>query len=148
MPRGRHRASFHQVSEFDRGIIVAYSDCKLPCREICQRVGRNQATVMRIYHRWMQEETMNRRGRYYPPRCSNAHDNRRIVCMAVMDHAAVPRAISQQISLLHIMRCPLVPFEPSAASRVESPQGFHCFFHPCLENTGICAANGAMNGGH
>ncbi|GFX31531.1 hypothetical protein TNCV_687791, partial [Trichonephila clavipes] len=25
--------------------------------EIGQRVGRNQATVMRICHRWMQEET-------------------------------------------------------------------------------------------
>ncbi|GFS77092.1 transposable element Tcb1 transposase [Trichonephila clavipes] len=44
MLRGRHRASFDQVSEFDRGRIAAYRDCELSFREIGQRVGRNQAT--------------------------------------------------------------------------------------------------------
>ncbi|GFU65483.1 transposable element Tc1 transposase [Trichonephila clavipes] len=55
MPRGRHRDSFDQVSEFDQRRIVAYRDCGLSFREIGQRVGRNQATVMRICHHWMQE---------------------------------------------------------------------------------------------
>ncbi|GFY19373.1 hypothetical protein TNCV_4127601 [Trichonephila clavipes] len=41
MPRGRHRASFDQVSELDRGRIVAYRDCGLPFGEISQRVGLN-----------------------------------------------------------------------------------------------------------
>ncbi|GFX32471.1 hypothetical protein TNCV_2173891 [Trichonephila clavipes] len=52
MPRGRHRACFDQVSEFDEGRMVAYTDGGLSFREIDQRVGRNQATVM---HRWIQE---------------------------------------------------------------------------------------------
>ncbi|GFY01297.1 transposable element Tcb1 transposase [Trichonephila clavipes] len=64
--RGRHRASFDQVSEFDGGRIVAYRDCGLSSREIGQRVERNQATVMWICHRWMQEETTCRRSRLYP----------------------------------------------------------------------------------
>ncbi|GFT64882.1 hypothetical protein TNCV_2256941 [Trichonephila clavipes] len=55
--------------------------------EIGQRVGRNQATVVRICHRWMQEETMDRRGGSHPPRCTIARDIRRIVRMAVMDCA-------------------------------------------------------------
>ncbi|GFV43581.1 hypothetical protein TNCV_1613551 [Trichonephila clavipes] len=50
MPRGRHRASFGQVFEFDRRKIVAYRDCGLSFNEIGQSVGRNQATVMRICH--------------------------------------------------------------------------------------------------
>ncbi|GFX56254.1 uncharacterized protein TNCV_2241881 [Trichonephila clavipes] len=62
VPRGRHRTSFDQVSEYDRGRIVASRDCKLSFREIGQRVGRNQAIVRQIYHRWMQEETTDRRG--------------------------------------------------------------------------------------
>ncbi|GFV53804.1 hypothetical protein TNCV_1592271 [Trichonephila clavipes] len=55
MPCGRHRASFDHVSEFDRGRIVANREYGLSFREMGQRVGRNQATVMQICHRWMQE---------------------------------------------------------------------------------------------
>ncbi|GFV67753.1 transposable element Tcb1 transposase [Trichonephila clavipes] len=53
--------------ELDRGRIVAYRDCGLSFRDIGSRVGRNQTTVMRICHRWMQEGTMDRRGRSHPP---------------------------------------------------------------------------------
>ncbi|GFX19688.1 hypothetical protein TNCV_2075961 [Trichonephila clavipes] len=42
MPCGRHRASFDQASEFDRGRIVAYRDCGLSLREIGQRVRRKK----------------------------------------------------------------------------------------------------------
>ncbi|GFT36612.1 transposable element Tcb1 transposase [Trichonephila clavipes] len=41
MPRGKHQASFGQVSEFDRG-IVAYRDYGLSFREIGQGVELNQ----------------------------------------------------------------------------------------------------------
>ncbi|GFX71919.1 HTH_38 domain-containing protein [Trichonephila clavipes] len=51
----KQRSAFDQVSEFDRGRILAYRDCGLPFRKIGSRVGRNQTTVMRIYDRWMQE---------------------------------------------------------------------------------------------
>ncbi|GFY21257.1 hypothetical protein TNCV_3993011 [Trichonephila clavipes] len=53
MPRGKHRASFAEVSEFDRKRIVACRDCALSFREISQRFRRNQATVMWICHRWI-----------------------------------------------------------------------------------------------
>ncbi|GFW67691.1 hypothetical protein TNCV_3445631 [Trichonephila clavipes] len=33
-------------------------------------------------------------------------------------------------------------------NKVECPQGVHCFVYLCLERTGACAANGAINGGH
>ncbi|GFW93285.1 hypothetical protein TNCV_2604031 [Trichonephila clavipes] len=52
---------------------------------------------MRIPRCWMQEEAMDRRGRLHPPRCTNGHDNRRIVCMTVMDRAALSRTVAQQI---------------------------------------------------
>ncbi|GFW23360.1 HTH_38 domain-containing protein [Trichonephila clavipes] len=92
MHRGRHRTSFDQLSEFDRGRIVVYRDC---FREIDQRVGRNQSTLMRICHLWMQEETMNRWGRSHPPRCTTACDDRWIVRMTVMDRATTSRTIAQ-----------------------------------------------------
>ncbi|GFX69306.1 transposable element Tcb1 transposase [Trichonephila clavipes] len=96
------RVYFDQVSKFDRGKKVIYKDCGLSFREISQRVGRNQATVMRIYHRWMQEETTNRWGRSHPPRCTTARDDRRIVRMAVMNHAGISRTLAQQIkSVMH-----------------------------------------------
>ncbi|GFX31902.1 transposable element Tc3 transposase [Trichonephila clavipes] len=97
MPCGRHRASFDQVSEFDRGRIVAYRDCGLYFREIGGDVGRNQATVMRICHRWVQEETTDQLGRSHRSRWSTARDDRRIVRMTVMDHAVTSRTIPQQL---------------------------------------------------
>ncbi|GFV57413.1 uncharacterized protein TNCV_2299291 [Trichonephila clavipes] len=57
MSRTKQRSAFDQVSEFDRGRIVAYRDCELSFREISNWVGRNQTTVMRIYDRWMQKGT-------------------------------------------------------------------------------------------
>ncbi|GFY08178.1 transposable element Tcb1 transposase [Trichonephila clavipes] len=63
MSRRKQRSAFDQVSEFDRGRIVAYRDCGLYFREMGSRVGRNQTTVRRISDRWMQEGTTDRRGR-------------------------------------------------------------------------------------
>ncbi|GFU08091.1 transposable element Tc3 transposase [Trichonephila clavipes] len=57
MTRRKQRSTFDQVSEFDRGRLVAYRDCVLSFREIGGRVGRNQTTVMRVCHRRMQEGT-------------------------------------------------------------------------------------------
>ncbi|GFX11802.1 transposable element Tcb1 transposase [Trichonephila clavipes] len=78
------------------GTIVAYKGCGFSFREIGERVGRNQTTVMRIYHRWMQEKATDRRGRLHPPRCITARDDRWIVRMAVMDHADTSRTVAQQ----------------------------------------------------
>ncbi|GFX07339.1 hypothetical protein TNCV_503971 [Trichonephila clavipes] len=36
-------------------------------KEITQRVGRNQATMMRICHRWIHEDQQSRS---HPPRCT------------------------------------------------------------------------------
>ncbi|GFS60786.1 transposable element Tcb1 transposase [Trichonephila clavipes] len=55
MSRKKPRSAFDQVSEFDRGRIVAYRDCGLSFRNIGSRVGRNQTPVMRICDRGMQE---------------------------------------------------------------------------------------------
>ncbi|GFV93679.1 uncharacterized protein TNCV_365801 [Trichonephila clavipes] len=65
--------------------------------EIGQRVGRNQASLMRICHRWMKEENMNRRDRSQPSRCTTAHDKRWIVRIAVINRVATSRTIAQQI---------------------------------------------------
>ncbi|GFU38566.1 transposable element Tcb1 transposase [Trichonephila clavipes] len=48
MSRRKKLSAFVQVSEFDRGRIVAYRDCGLSFREIGRHVGRNQTTVLRI----------------------------------------------------------------------------------------------------
>ncbi|GFW62542.1 transposable element Tcb1 transposase [Trichonephila clavipes] len=55
MSSRKQRSAFDQVSEFDRGRIVAYRDCGLSFREIDSRVEQNQTTVMWISDRCMQE---------------------------------------------------------------------------------------------
>ncbi|GFW06626.1 transposable element Tcb1 transposase [Trichonephila clavipes] len=102
MSRRKQRSAFDQVSEFDRGRIVAYRDCGLSFREICSRVGRNQTTVMRICERWMQEGTTDRRGRSHPPQCTTSREERQIERMAVKDSSITSRTIAQHIeSLTH-----------------------------------------------
>ncbi|GFW93026.1 transposable element Tcb1 transposase [Trichonephila clavipes] len=78
MSRRKQRSAFHQVSEFDRGSIVAYRDFGLSFREIGSRDGRNQTTVMRICDHWMQEGTTDRRGRSDPPQCTTSLSARTI----------------------------------------------------------------------
>ncbi|GFY20460.1 uncharacterized protein TNCV_210921 [Trichonephila clavipes] len=75
----KQRSDFDQVTEFDRGRIVAYRDCGLSFREIRSRVGRNQTTVMRISDRWMQEGTTDRRGPSHPLQYTTSREDRQIV---------------------------------------------------------------------
>ncbi|GFT72589.1 transposable element Tcb1 transposase [Trichonephila clavipes] len=70
------RSAFDQVSEFDRGWIVAYRDYGLSFRKIGSRVGRNQTTAMRMCDRWMQEGTTDRHGRPHPPQCTTSREDR------------------------------------------------------------------------
>ncbi|GFW32943.1 transposable element Tcb1 transposase [Trichonephila clavipes] len=94
--------AFDQVSEFNRGRIVAYRDCGLSFRDIGSRVGRNQTTVMRICDRWMQEGTTDRRGRSHPPQCTTSCEARQIVRMAETDRSVTSRTVAQLIkSVIH-----------------------------------------------
>ncbi|GFX68424.1 transposable element Tcb1 transposase [Trichonephila clavipes] len=97
MSHRKQQSAFDQVSEFNRGRIVAYRDCGLSLREICSRVGRNQTTVMQICDRWMLEGTKDRLGRSHPPQCTTSHEDSQIVRMAVTDHSVTSRAITQHI---------------------------------------------------
>ncbi|GFX42938.1 transposable element Tcb1 transposase [Trichonephila clavipes] len=59
------------------------TDANLLAGEIGSRFGRNQGTVIRICDRWMQEGTMDRRGRSHPPQCTTPRQDRQIERMAV-----------------------------------------------------------------
>ncbi|GFW02488.1 transposable element Tcb1 transposase [Trichonephila clavipes] len=97
MSRRKQRSAFDQVSEFDRGRIVAYRDCGLSFSEIGSRVGRNQINVMRIWDRWMQDGTTDRRGRSHPPQSPTSREGRQIVRMAVTDRSVTSRTVAQHI---------------------------------------------------
>ncbi|GFW63525.1 transposable element Tcb1 transposase [Trichonephila clavipes] len=97
MSRRKQRSSFDQASDFDRGMIVAYRDCELSFREIGSRVGRNQASVMRICDCWMEVGETKRRGRSHPPQCTTSSEERQIVRMATTDRSVTSRTIAQHI---------------------------------------------------
>ncbi|GFW61111.1 transposable element Tcb1 transposase [Trichonephila clavipes] len=80
MSRRKQRSDFDQVSEFDKGRIVAYQDCGLSFREI--------------------EGTTDRRGRLQPPQCITSFEDRQIVCMAVTDRSVTSRTIAQHIEFV------------------------------------------------
>ncbi|GFW73715.1 transposable element Tcb1 transposase [Trichonephila clavipes] len=100
MSRRKQQSAFDQVSEFDRGRKLVYQDCGLSFREIGNRVGRNQTTVMRICDRWMQEGTMDRRGLLHLPQCTTSRKDRQIVRNAVTDLSVTSRTIAQHIGFV------------------------------------------------
>ncbi|GFX12541.1 transposable element Tc1 transposase [Trichonephila clavipes] len=62
MSRRKPLSAFDQVSEFDRGRIVAYRECGLSFREIGNRVGRNQTThIESVTHHSVSARTIRRR---------------------------------------------------------------------------------------
>ncbi|GFY09019.1 transposable element Tcb1 transposase [Trichonephila clavipes] len=97
MSRRKQRSAFDEVSEFDRGRIVAYRDCELSFRVIGSPVGGNQTTVMRICDRWMQEGTTDQRCRSHSPQCTTSREDRQIVRMAVTVRSVTSRTVAQHI---------------------------------------------------
>ncbi|GFW73950.1 transposable element Tcb1 transposase [Trichonephila clavipes] len=97
MSRRKQRSAFDQVSEYDKGRIVAYRDCGLSFREIGSRVGRNKTTVMRICDHWMQEGTADQRGQSHPPQCTTSREDRQIERKAVTDRSVTSRTIARHI---------------------------------------------------
>ncbi|GFX85132.1 transposable element Tcb1 transposase [Trichonephila clavipes] len=99
MSRRKQRLAFDQVSEFDRGRILAYRerDCGLSFREIGSLVGQNQTAVMRICYRCMQKGMTDRRGRSQPPQCTTSREDRQIVRMAVTVGLVTSRTVATRI---------------------------------------------------
>ncbi|GFS80905.1 transposable element Tcb1 transposase [Trichonephila clavipes] len=97
MSRRKQLSDFAQVSEFDRGRIMAYLDCGLTFRQIGSRVVQNKTTAMQICCRWMQEDATDRSGRLHPPQCTTSLEDRQIVHIAGTDHSVPSRTVAQHI---------------------------------------------------
>ncbi|GFU76778.1 uncharacterized protein TNCV_4519361 [Trichonephila clavipes] len=78
MSRRKRRSAFDQVSEFDRGRIVA-------CREIVDYLSEKS------------EGTTDRRCRSYPPQCTTSREDRQMVRMAVTERSVTSRTVAQHI---------------------------------------------------
>ncbi|GFV74227.1 transposable element Tcb1 transposase [Trichonephila clavipes] len=141
MSRRKQRSAFDQVSEFDRGRIVAYRDCGLSFREIGSRVGRNQTTVMRICDHWMQEGT--RHGQSHPPQCITSREDRQIVRMAVTDRSVTSRTIAQHIESVtyHSVSARTIR---RRLQQSDLPARRPLLGLPLTRTTDVSAANGAM----
>ncbi|GFX56438.1 transposable element Tcb1 transposase [Trichonephila clavipes] len=75
MSRRRQQSAFHQVSEFNRGRIVAYRDCGLYFR----RVQRTDVVD------------------HIPSQCTTSSEDRQIVRKGVTDRSVTSRTITQHI---------------------------------------------------
>ncbi|GFS74041.1 transposable element Tcb1 transposase [Trichonephila clavipes] len=86
-----------QGDTVEKNVLYVETQNHLGRTKISSRVGRNQATVMRICDRWMQEGTTYKRGRSHPPQCTTSCEDRQIVHMAVMDRSVISRTVAQHI---------------------------------------------------
>ncbi|GFX34924.1 uncharacterized protein TNCV_2328641 [Trichonephila clavipes] len=111
------------------GFIVIKKEY-VPSREIGSRVGRIKTTVMRIYDRWMQEDTTDRRGRSHPPQCTTSREDRQIVRMAVTDGSVTSRTIAQHIESVTHGSVSSRTIQHRLQRRVVCPQDVNCLVYP------------------
>ncbi|GFW79708.1 HTH_Tnp_Tc3_2 domain-containing protein [Trichonephila clavipes] len=83
------------VSGFDKGRIVAYRNRGLSCHNIASRVGRDPVTVRRIWNQWVQNGNTERRAESQRPPIISCREDRHVTRMALMDRAAISRALNQ-----------------------------------------------------
>ncbi|GFX55863.1 hypothetical protein TNCV_1427251 [Trichonephila clavipes] len=95
----------------------------------------------------MQEETTDKRSRWHQPCSATDRDHRDCALGSVMDGAAASRSIAkkiQSVTSLSVYACTIRRrFQQSGI-----PEKRPLLRLPWMETTGICTANGVMNGGH
>ncbi|PRD31810.1 UNVERIFIED_CONTAM: hypothetical protein NCL1_22365 [Trichonephila clavipes] len=85
---------------------------------------------MRIYDRWMQEDTTDRRGRSHPPQCTTSREDRQIVRMAVTDDSVTSRTIAQHIESVTHDSVSSRTIQHRLQRRVFCPQDVNCLVYP------------------
>ena len=98
MPRRRLRTRFVNLSEFDRGRIIRMREAGMSTRAVAERVGRNQSTVVRVWHHWTQDGTATRRPVTGRPRVTTEREDRRIVRMATSSRTMTATQIRSVIT--------------------------------------------------
>ncbi|GFT16334.1 HTH_Tnp_Tc3_2 domain-containing protein [Trichonephila clavipes] len=83
MPRVRSRNAYLQVSDFDKGRIVAYRDCGLSYRNIAARVERDPMTVSRKGNRWFQDGNTERRAGSQRLPLNSSREDRQVTRIAL-----------------------------------------------------------------
>ncbi|GFS72751.1 HTH_Tnp_Tc3_2 domain-containing protein [Trichonephila clavipes] len=73
------------VSDFDRGRIVAYRDCGLFYRCIAVRVGQDPVFVCKMKNRWVIDGHRELHVISRQPVISNSREDRHVTCMSLMD---------------------------------------------------------------
>lgn len=96
MPRARVRRNYRQVSEFDRGRIIAFREVGLSYRDIARRVNRNQSTIMRCCQAYFQYGQQQRRRGSGGRRQTNERQDRRLRLLALRDRNSTTRLIANQ----------------------------------------------------
>ena len=96
MPHRHKRAQYHQLSAFKRGRMVGLQEAGLSYIAAC--TGHAAMTVMRVWNQWREEGCMQKRAGTGPCSVTTAQDDRHLVRIAVMDHAASSTVLSQHWS--------------------------------------------------
>ncbi|GFV38439.1 HTH_Tnp_Tc3_2 domain-containing protein [Trichonephila clavipes] len=86
----RRRNAYQDVSDLDKGRIVAYRNCDLSYHSTAARICRDTMTDSRIWNRWVQDGTTERAAGSQRPSITSNRADRHVTRMALMDRAAKP----------------------------------------------------------
>ena len=91
------RNVYQYTSDFDRGRIVADWDCNLSYRNITIRICRDLMTVCRVWNSSVLEGHTKRCAGSQWPTIINRWEDKHLTRMALLDHAAKSRTLSQEM---------------------------------------------------
>ncbi|GFW12709.1 HTH_Tnp_Tc3_2 domain-containing protein [Trichonephila clavipes] len=85
------------LSDLYLGRIVVYQDCGLSHRGIAGSVVRDPMTVCIIWNRWIKDGNTKHRAETLQPPIPRGREDRHVTRMVLIDCAAQPRVLSQEL---------------------------------------------------
>nr|XP_042908286.1 uncharacterized protein LOC122271363 [Parasteatoda tepidariorum] len=99
MPLRRKRASFQQLTDFERGRTIGLREAGLSYGADAARVQRNSSTVVCVWKQWTNECQTTWKSGSGPRNVTSARDYRHLVRMALTDSTVPTRQLAAQWSI-------------------------------------------------
>ncbi|PRD26693.1 UNVERIFIED_CONTAM: hypothetical protein NCL1_37471 [Trichonephila clavipes] len=97
MLRVRSRNAYQHAADIYKGRILAFRNSGLLYHNIAARVGRDPMIVSRIWNRWVQDDNTKCYAGSQRLPISSSWEDRHVTRAVLMDRAATPRALSQEL---------------------------------------------------
>ncbi|GFW42788.1 transposable element Tcb1 transposase [Trichonephila clavipes] len=122
MPGKRSRRHFSQISEFEKGLIIAKKTADWSTRRVAGQVDHSECAVRNCWDQWTWEGTHARKTWSGATRKTTRTENRRIVRQALVDPTVIRSTIRADVGVANV---PQTISRYLAEANLKSKRPFH-----------------------